>query len=144
MLISSLIGLHLVSSLSQLLILSNEGSDCLATATFGKSKRMVAAGKDDGSIHAVHNARKYMHVVGYFPLVAQDGRLVWPPRRIYSMARNKVRTLLPFVVKDRTSTAEAANPFAVRYFLSQKFKMHPIGIIHSSIVNRFALRSSEP
>lgn len=43
--------------------------DCLSEATFSRNKDILKSGKDDGSLHFIHKAWKYMHVIGYFPNV---------------------------------------------------------------------------
>lgn len=42
--------------------------DCLSASTFSRENNLVGEG-DDGSVHMVHQGWKYMHIVGYFPLV---------------------------------------------------------------------------
>ena len=89
--------------------------DCLSTATFSKPKNLVEADKDDGSIKSIHNAWKYMHVVGYFPFFHR--LLTWYANRISSDWLRRINVFfLPAVFRkrDRAAAETTNNPFAVR------------------------------
>jgi hypothetical protein len=52
-----------------LLSIANLPLDCISMATLSKCNELIEAGKDNGSVRGVHNRWKYMHWIGYFPLL---------------------------------------------------------------------------
>jgi hypothetical protein len=93
--------------------------------TFSKSKGLVEANKDDGSIFAIHNAWKYMHVVGYFPLVHRA--FTWFAHSKSAACLNSVAAFLMVLRKrDGGTKPKKENPFAVRYFPPLYSFSHPI------------------
>jgi hypothetical protein len=88
--------------------IANLPSDCISMANLSRCNELIAAGKDNGSIHGVHNAWKYMHWVGYFPLLHRF--ITWLFHSPISF-RHKIGI---FSLLFRRDASAPENPFAVR------------------------------
>lgn len=72
--------------------------------TFSKPKGIVEAGKDDGSVSGVHNAWKYMHLVGFFPWVHRFN--TWFLNYVVAGWMSKIKDLPIFVLIKRKDTLD--------------------------------------
>ncbi|KAE8451021.1 hypothetical protein EG329_004693 [Mollisiaceae sp. DMI_Dod_QoI] len=105
-------------------------SDCYSMVSFSKSKNLVEDNKVDSLVLAVHAAWKYMHIVGYFPLVHRTlTAITHISARQSTWLKHLIDTVFPFMNRDRTGKQSKENPFAF-----------PIEQIQS----RFAARKKSP
>ncbi|KUJ24373.1 cytochrome P450 [Mollisia scopiformis] len=89
-------------------------ADCYSMTSFSKSKDLVEKNEVDGSIHAIHAAWKYMHVIGYFPLLH---RALTAVLHIASSGSTSIihmiNTFFPFIEREtRGAKTTSDNPFA--------------------------------
>ena len=91
-----------------LLNIANLPSDCISMATLSRCNELIEAGKDNGSIHGIYKAWKYMHWIGYFPLLHRF--ITWLFHSPISF-RHKIGRFSLFFRRDASAPE---NPFAVR------------------------------
>lgn len=87
---------------------ANLPSDCISMATLSRCNKLIEAGKDNGSIHGVHSAWKYMHWIGYFPLLHRF--ITWVFHSPIPFKQKIGRFSLFF----RRDSSAPENPFTVR------------------------------
>jgi hypothetical protein len=88
--------------------------------TFSKPKGIVEAGEDDGSVSRVHNAWKYMHLVGFFPWVHRLN--AWFINVVVTGWTNKIKSLPVFIVaKNKGAIEMQENVFGVSSNFSATF-----------------------
>ncbi|KAF8865287.1 cytochrome P450 [Acephala macrosclerotiorum] len=112
-------------------------SDCYSMATFSKAKDLIEVDKDDGSIHAIHAAWRYMHLVGFFPLMHRFLTAISNISAQQSTSlRHMINTMFPFMERENRGNKPAAkNPFAV-----SSNPQFPI----TQVASRFEARDTSP
>ena len=78
--------------------------DCLSMLTFSNSKGIVDAGEDDGSVSGIHNAWKYMHLVGFFPWM--HSLSTWFINAVLKGWMNKIKALPVFILVKKKGAIE--------------------------------------
>lgn len=90
------------------------GLDCLAMITWSREKGLVEAGKDDGSIRALHDLWHYIYIIGYFPTLHRV--VTWCATTLASDWTNFVRGIrnrLSILFGNKSIKQEMKDPFEV-------------------------------